>query len=193
MDVEPCRLLLADPPWKFGDRLPGRSRGAARHYPVMDVRQIADFPLPPLAEEAMLLLWRVSALQQEALDIMHAWGFAQKSEIVWVKVRVGMGDRPSASMLHFGMGRYVRASHESCLVGVRGKPAKLAKLTNHSVRSCFFAPRPAEHSAKPPEFYELAERLFPSPRVELFARTIRRGWVQYGDQLGGGTAPHPAA
>jgi N6-adenosine-specific RNA methylase IME4 len=172
--VSGFKLVLSDPPWRFGDSLPGKTRGAVRNYDVMSVSEIARFPLPPIAEDAMLLLWRVSAMPEEALFVARAWGFHVKSEIVWVKT-TGEGD---ATKLKFGMGRYVRGAHETCLVATRGKAAALVR--DHSIRSVFFA-LVGEHSAKPPEFYRLAERLFPGPRAEIFARGApRAGWETFG-------------
>lgn len=174
--MTPYRLVLADPPWKFGDLLPGKTRGAARNYDVMGTEEICAYPLPPVASDSILLLWRVSAMQEEALRVARAWGFVPRTEIVWVKTAEGGG-------LAFGMGRYVRASHESCLVATRGKAAAL--VVDHSVRSVFFAPR-GEHSAKPEAFYSLAERLCLGPRVELFARGAPRlGWDRYGREAVG--------
>lgn len=165
------RVLCADPPWKFGDKLPGAGRGAARNYPVMDVGAIARFPLPVLADDCLLFLWRVSAMQEEALFVARAWGFTIKSEIVWEKVT--KHGKP-----HFGMGRYVRASHETALIGVRGR----VKVNDRAVRSRFAA-AVGEHSEKPEAFYDLVERLSPGPYVELFARRHRKGWRCLGDQL----------
>lgn len=166
------RVLCADPPWAFGDRLPGAGRGAARHYSTMDAGAIARFPLPVLADDCLLFLWRVSAMQEEALFVARAWGFTVKTEIVWEKLT-------KAGKPHFGMGRYVRASHETALVGVRGR----VKVADRSVRSRFAA-AVGVHSEKPEAFYELVERLSPGPYVEMFARRRRPGWRCLGDQLG---------
>lgn len=80
--VEPYRVIVADPPWQFGDALPGPKRGATSHYETLSLGALKNFPLPPIADDAMLLLWRVAAMQQEALDVVKAWGFKVKSEIV---------------------------------------------------------------------------------------------------------------
>jgi len=177
--MEPFRVLLADPPWSFGDKLPGPSRGAEKNYAVLDIDAIRRFPLPPLADDALLFLWRVSSQPEEALQVMRAWGFVPKSEIVWVKT-TDAGDN-----LAFGMGRYVRLCHEVCLIGARGRGAQL--IRNRSIRSVFFAPR-GEHSAKPDSFYTLIEQLAEGPYAELFARRPRVGWTQWGNELPGGSA-----
>jgi N6-adenosine-specific RNA methylase IME4 len=166
------RVLLADPPWKFGDTLPGPGRGAGKHYACLSVAELCAFPLPPLADDCALLLWRVASMQQEALDVMRAWGFVLKTEIVWLK-RTRTGKRC------FGMGRTVRVEHETCLVGTRGRPP----VRSHSVRSTFEAEASRTHSQKPAEFYGIVERLYDGPYVELFARRTRAGWTSLGNEF----------
>jgi N6-adenosine-specific RNA methylase IME4 len=48
------------------------------------------------------------------------------------------------------------------------------------------------HSEKPADFFALAERLSPGPRLELFARQARPGWDGWGDEYPG-IAPATAA
>ena len=175
--VEPARLIVADPPWAMGDALPGKTRGAARNYDVLPTSEIARYPLPRIAPDALLMLWRLSSMPEDALFVARAWGFSVKSEIVWVKTT---GDD---AKLHFGMGRTVRAAHETCLIATRGKANSL--VLDHAIRSVFFAPTGA-HSEKPALFFDLAERLFPGPRVEIFARGVPRpGWTTYGRESWG--------
>lgn len=164
-------VLVSDPPWRFGDSLPGKGRGATKHYDCMSVEDICAFDLPPLLPGCVLLLWRVAAMQREALDVMDAWGFTLKSEIVWRKLT-------STGKPHFGMGRHVRAAHETCLIGVRGRVTPKAR----NIRSVFGA-QVGEHSAKPDEFYRLVEQLYRGPYVELFARKRRPGWHSFGNEL----------
>src|SRR4029450_12248256 len=137
------RVVLADPPWTFGDRLPGPGRGAAKHYACLSVAELCAFPLPLLADDCTLFLWRVASMQREALDVLTAWGFTLKTEIVWLK-RTRTGKR------WFGMGRTVRAEHEVCLVGTKGRPP----TRNKSVRSTFEAVV-GQHSEKPAGFYDI--------------------------------------
>lgn len=168
------RVIVADPPWKFGDKLPGPGRGAAKHYETMSVEDICRFPLPwERQADEVLFLWRVSAMQREALDVASAWSFTVKSELVWEKLTTG-GKR------HFGMGRYVRASHETCLIATRGRGC-LPEVRNQ--RSTFQA-AVAAHSAKPDAFYAIVERMYPNAvKTELFARKRRLGWEQHGLEL----------
>ncbi|MCK9358001.1 MAG: MT-A70 family methyltransferase [Dehalococcoidia bacterium] len=168
----PARIILADPPWQFGDRLPGPKRGASKHYRTMSTLAIAALQLPPIADDALLFLWRVAAMQPDALTVVRAWGFEVKSELVWIKTGPRMG-----------MGHYTRLDHEVCLIATRGHGITL--IANHATRSVVQAPR-GKHSEKPPATYEAIEQLVGSngPKVELFARRHRPGWVCIGTALG---------
>lgn len=165
------RVVVADPPWSFDDSLPGNTRGAERQYATMSTGEIARFTLPPMYESSVLCLWRVAAMQREALDVIDAWDYTLKSEMIWKKLTVH-GRR------HFGMGRTVRMEHEVCLIATSGRPVTLDK----SIRSIFEAPV-GRHSEKPEEFYKRVERLWAGPYCELFARRQRLGWTCLGDEL----------
>lgn len=192
---EPFRVLTADPPWKFNDKLPGESRGAEKNYKVLTVedikagRFVGGDALQHVADDAYLFLWRVSAggkiedltLAEEAFAVARAWGFAPKTEIVWRK-QTKNGKR------HFGMGWHIRMEHETCVVATRGNPKPLVR----NIRSVFDAPAPndsrgrAFHSAKPEEFYsDVVEKLAAGPYCELFGRVRRPGWTVLGDQVTG--------
>jgi N6-adenosine-specific RNA methylase IME4 len=166
-------VLVADPPWRHGDQLPGPGRGASKHYQTMSVEEICAFKLPPLANDCWLFLWRVSSMPREALDVVNAWGFVPKSELVWRKMT------NDGSRVRIGMGRSVRLCHEACIIAKRGRPTRIEA----NVPSVFDAPRGGKHSAKPDAFYRIVERLAPGPYVELFARRHRPGWHCFGDEL----------
>ncbi len=185
-------VVSADPPWSFGDPLPGASRGAQKNYATLSVDDIKGRKfvggelLADVADDAYLFLWRVSAggvnlitMVENAYAVARAWDFTPKTEIVWRKQTVH-GNR------HFGMGRHVRMEHEACIVATRGKAKPLVR----NIRSVFDAPAPsgkngrATHSAKPDAFYtEVVEKLFGGPYLELFARSRRPGWTCVGDEL----------
>lgn len=81
---------------------------------------------------------------------------------------------------HYGMGRIVRGAHETCVIAVRGKA-----LPKTAVHRSLFDGAVRAHSQKPEEFYAIVEDAYPEAhKVELFARTVRPGWEQYGDELG---------
>lgn len=196
--MTPARALAADPPWQFGDALPGEGRGAVKHYACLPVSEIARFPLPALAADSFLFLWYVTAMTEEARFVARAWGFEPTgAELTWVKTTRKPDGQPApivldpmapeaeayaarGARLTFGMGRTLRNCDERCLIARRGRP----KVASRSVRSVFFAPA-GDHSAKPDRFYELVEQLVGGgPYVELFARRQRLGdWSCHGDQL----------
>lgn len=182
---EPYRVVCADPPWPFDDKLPGLGRGAATQYDLLDDAIAArDFVggdlIDQVADDAYLFLWRVSAgggiddltLAERAYAVARAWGFAPKTEIVWRK-QTKNGAR------HFGMGWHIRNEHETCILATRGKPKPLVR----NIRSVFDAVAPSSangraiHSAKPGPFYkDIVERISKGPYLELFARETRPGW-----------------
>jgi N6-adenosine-specific RNA methylase IME4 len=170
---QPFNVIVADPPWSFGDAL--GKRGAADKYDVLTIDQIKSFKLPRLADDCVLFLWRVSSMQQEALDVARAWGFKpSKGEIIWRKMT-------ETGKEHFGMGRIVRGAHEACIIATRGKPEVLRR----DVRSIFSAPVPRSdgrvvHSAKPDLFFEIVAGLFAGPRASLFERMQRPGFHCFG-------------
>lgn len=166
-----ARLVVADPPWKFGDRLPSRN-GAESQYNCLPLYEIQRFPLPPIADDAVLVLWRVSAMVEEAYEVVRSWGFVPKTELVWRKMnKSGVGVR-------MGMGRTLRNSHETAVVATRGRP----QLLNRSTITVFDAPV-GRHSEKPHVFYEIMESLTDGPRVELFSRKQRPGWYCFGNEV----------
>jgi N6-adenosine-specific RNA methylase IME4 len=172
----PYRVVVADPPWSFNDKLPGKSRGAEKNYAVLSIEELRAFPLPDIADDAYLFMWRVASQVEEAYSVVRAWGFEPgfepKTELVWRKL-TSTGDKP-----HFGMGRTLRAAHETCVVATRGRP----KPKSHSIRSVFEAPV-GRHSQKPEAFFDLVEQLTDGPYVELFARRFRPGWTCLGNEL----------
>jgi len=176
------RVLAADPPWLHGDQLPGNGRGAGKHYDLLTVEQICQFPIPPMEDDALLFLWRVSSMPEEACRVVRAWGFVPKSELIWRKLTKN-------GKLHFGMGRYVRLGHEGCIIAARGRGASLIK--DHSVRSMFetgdgsieFEAQVGRHSEKPAEFFDIVEQLADGPYVELFARRQRSLWTCLGNEM----------
>jgi N6-adenosine-specific RNA methylase IME4 len=163
------RVLCADPPWQHEDAL--GARGARANYKTMTVDQICRFPLPLMYESSTLFMWRLASMQREALEVIDAWDFEVKSEIVWKKLTVN-GKR------FFGMGRQVRNEHEVCIIATSGRPVTLDK----GIRSVFEAPI-GRHSEKPEAFYKMVERMKDGPYCELFARRLRPGWTCLGNEV----------
>ena len=88
--------ILADPPWQFINRT---GKVAPEHrrlsrYSTMTVDEICSLPLAKhLRTPAHLYLWVPNALLPEGLQVMKAWGFQYKSNIVWHKIVTGAKPR----------------------------------------------------------------------------------------------------
>ncbi len=110
----------------------------------------------------------------QALEVASAWGFAYKSDFVWVKDRAGTG-------------YWSRNRHEFLLIGAKGHVPAPAMGTQWP--SVIEAPV-GRHSEKPAAVYELIESYFPTlPKIELHARgRFRLGWDHWGNE-----APEPPA
>lgn len=154
--------LVADPPWRYANT---RTRAAAAgHYPTMTVAQVCALT-PPAADDAHCYLWVTNGFLREGFEVLDAWGFDYKTTLTWCKPQIGLGN-------------YFRNATEHVLFGVRGRLDLLRRDT-----PTWFEARRAGHSAKPPEFYDLVMACSPGPRLELFARTPRKGWKAWGNEL----------
>lgn len=169
--------ILADPPWQFQNRT---GKVAPEHrrlsrYGTMELGDIAALPVAKVAAETShLYLWVPNALLPEGLQVMEAWGFKYKSNIVWHKVRKDGGSDGR------GVGFYFRNVTELVLFGVRGKNARTLAPGRSQVN--LLATQKREHSRKPDEFYDIVESCSPGPYLELFARGARPGWHVWGNQ-----------
>jgi N6-adenosine-specific RNA methylase IME4 len=171
------KTILADPPWRFTNRT---GKMAPEHkrlsrYDTMTLEEIAALPVAQVAAEpAHLYLWVPNALLPEGIEVLRAWGFEYKSNIVWHKIRKDGGSDGR------GVGFYFRNVTELILFGVRGKNARTLAPGRRQVNMLQTQKR--EHSRKPDELYPLIEACSPGPYFELFARGARKGWTVFGNQ-----------
>jgi N6-adenosine-specific RNA methylase IME4 len=69
----------------------------------MSLDAIKELPVPRIcAETAHLYLWTPNALLPEGIEVLRAWGFRYKSNIVWHKVRKDGGSDGRDVGLYFG-------------------------------------------------------------------------------------------
>lgn len=175
------KIIVADPPWSFGDKLSKMKdqtqRGADSHYSTLDLPAILALPVAQIADDAALLgLWVPSSMLRDGLDVMSAWGFEQKQVWTWVK-------QSKSGKMACGMGRLARNATENMLVGVRGRI--YADLADRSTRNVFHAPNEG-HSRKPDIVQDALDRMFPTGRrLEMFARRDRPGWTCVGNEAPG--------
>lgn len=179
--------IMADPPWQFqnktGKVAPEHKR--LNRYSTMTLDSICAMPVSALAHEtAHLYLWVPNALLPEGLQVLKAWGFNYKSNIVWEKIRKDGG--PDGR----GVGFYFRNVTEILLFGTRGKNARTLQPGRSQVNYIsasepdgdIIKTRKREHSRKPDEQYQIIESCSPGDYLELFARGERKNWAVWGNQ-----------
>jgi N6-adenosine-specific RNA methylase IME4 len=168
--------ILADPPWQFANRT---GKMAPEHkrlnrYGTLTLEEIKRLPVAERAEnQSHLYLWVPNALLKEGIDVLEAWGFEYKTNLVWYKVRKDGG--PDGR----GVGFYFRNVTELILFGVRGR---MRTGVPGRTQVNLIATQKREHSRKPDEIYPLIEGCSPGPYLELFARGPRKGWSVWGNQ-----------
>jgi len=125
-------VIYADPPWQY--ELPpmgDTNRSIEAHYPTMTLDSIKNISVPA-TNDAVLFLWATAPKLAESMEVVEAWGFDYRTNVVWVKDKIGMG-------------YYVRNQHELLLIGRRGnmplpepgtQPSSVitAPRTGHSVQ-----------------------------------------------------------
>jgi N6-adenosine-specific RNA methylase IME4 len=160
-------IIYADPPWE--DEFGPNSRQAELHYPVMSLEAIKALPVEKISTpDAALYLWALPHMVPSALDVMAGWGFDYRTQLIWGKDKIGLGE-------------WVRQQHEVLLIGRRGAfPPPPAAVRSPSIVQ---APR-GKHSVKPDVFAEMIERWYPeSVKLELFRRgPVRPGWAAWGNE-----------
>jgi N6-adenosine-specific RNA methylase IME4 len=180
----------ADVPARFRSNSEARpGRNAMRHYPCYSMATIAALPVSRVvSSDALLWFWTTGPLLAIGahIEVIRAWGFTPTAMgFVWVKLNSKVsssqfGDRD----LFFGPGLTTRKNAEYVVLGRRGRPVRLAK----DVFEIILAPR-REHSRKPAEVCRRIERYCAGPRLDLFPREHRDGWIPYGDETDKFDAP----
>ncbi len=161
------RIIYADPPWKYNDKLVDGYGPAEFHYPTMTIYEMCQLPIKELAENnAVLFVWVTSPLLEESFSVIHAWGFEYKTSFMWDKVK-------------HNMGHYNSVRHEFLLVCTRGSCTPDNPKLYDSVQTI----ERTEHSVKPEEFRTIIDDLYTyGKRIELFARRPAPGWEVLGNE-----------
>ena len=169
-------VILADPPWCWKSwSEQGEGRSAKKYYDLMESDDLYNFPVADVASnDCVLFMWCINSMLPDAIQLIDAWGFRFKTVgYVWIKTN------RKARSLFMGLGYHTRQNAELCLLATKGKPKRQAG----DVHQIIMSPR-REHSRKPDEIYGRIERLYPGPYLELFSRTKRAGWDQWGNETG---------
>lgn len=171
--------IYADPPWQFQNRtgkIAPENKKLMR-YETMTLEEIKALPVGNIAgDKSHLYLWVPNALLPAGLEVMKAWGFEYKSNLVWEKVRKDGG--PDGR----GVGFYFRNVTELLLFGIKKKSAPNRTLAPARSQVNILRTMKREHSRKPDEMISIIESCSQEPRIELFARGVRPGWEMWGKQ-----------
>jgi site-specific DNA-methyltransferase (adenine-specific) len=155
------KVIYADPPWSYNDKMSGHSFSLDHEYETQDLDWIKKLDIQSLADDdCCLFLWVVNPLLPEALEVIKAWEFKYKTlAFCWVKKTV-TGEVVS------NLGRWTMGGVELCLLATKGKPQRIEK----NIKQLVFDIR-TEHSRKPDEIRDRIVKLMGDiPRIELFAR-----------------------
>lgn len=116
-----------------------------------------------------MYLWATNNFLEDALKIIHAWGFEYVTAITWMKDRMGLG-------------QYFRGLTEHCLFATTPHrlPYKVISGQRQQGVTGFCAPK-SIHSRKPEEMRQMIERVSFAPRIELFAREKSEDWDCWGN------------
>ncbi len=160
-------IIYADPPWQY-EHSKTDNRKIENQYPTMSLDEICEMKVGELATpDAVLFMWATSPKLEEALRVISSWGFTYRTNMVWIKDRIGMG-------------YYARQQHELLLIATRGSVP--VPEPENRVSSVLHSPR-LEHSKKPEQYYETIERMYPEyKKIELFSRNQYDGWESWGNQ-----------
>lgn len=166
-------VAYGDPPWQYDFDV--ESRATEKHYQTLTLPEIINYHddkgvaiTDKFADNCVLFLWATAPKLNEALEVIKGWGFTYKTNLIWVKDKIGLG-------------WYCRNKHELLLVAERGvMPLPAPRRRPASV---IMAPR-TNHSVKPKSLYRLIERAYPGyDYLELFHRGIKRKhWTCWGNE-----------
>lgn len=162
------RCIVIDPPWPVEkiarDVRPNQDE---MDYPIMTLEEIAALPMGDLAYEdgCHLYLWTTQKFLPDAINLLRAWDFNYQCMMTWVKPT---GMTPYSWMYNT----------EHVIFGRRGN----LPLERNGLKLSFEAPI-VGHSVKPDVFFERVLAASPAPRLEMFARRERDGFVVWGNEV----------
>src|SRR3990167_2083440 len=170
-------VIYADPPWAYDvDLSSGATRSPTNNYPVMDLEELKNFGVKVKEisnKDCVLFMWITAPKLNWMNDVLEAWGFEYKTNLIWDKIKPNMG-------------HYFSVRHEILVIAGKGNCSpKCDGKTIQSIDSVQSIEKSARHSEKPKEFYKIIETLYPNSKyIELFARknNKREGWTFWGNE-----------
>jgi N6-adenosine-specific RNA methylase IME4 len=166
------RCIVIDPPWpiKKIEREERPNQGIELDYPVMTLDEIKALPIADLAasDGCHLYLWVTQKYLPFGLELIREWGFKYQCLMTW---RKNVGITPFSWMYDTEHVIFARCGN--------------LPLNQFGLRLSFDA-KVNGHSVKPDTFFDDRVVLAsPGPRLEMFARKERAGFVVWGDEVNG--------
>jgi len=173
-------VIYADIPWAYDvDLSSGATRSPENNYPVMDLDAIKEFgeKIKNISyKNCILFMWITAPKLNWMNDVLEAWGFEYKTNIIWDKIKPNMG-------------HYSSVRHEILVIAGKGTCSPTCDgKTIQSIDSVQSIEKSARHSEKPQGFVEIIEKLYPNKKyLELFARNNdkRKNWTYWGNEANG--------
>ena len=171
------RTVVVDPPWRPTMSIVngGASKASPQHhYDTLTLGEIIELR-PTLAMQSHLYVWCLSQHVDWGFEVARAWGTEPITLFTWKKPGLGAG-------------RF-RCNTEHVVVARKGNrignPFGQGGRCQQAMGGTLFEWPRGRHSEKPKEFFDLVERLSPSPRLEMYARAPRNGWAVWGKESAG--------
>jgi N6-adenosine-specific RNA methylase IME4 len=174
-------IVYADPPWfYYGSQV--KDAAAAKHYPLMDQRELAALPVRTIMNKrAALFLWSTGPRLNFAIELIERWQLHYRGvAYVWVKTNRrgepirGQGVPPT----------FTKPTTEFLLAATTMPTGRPFPILDFGQGQVVLAPR-AEHSRKPAIFRTRIEELCGKRlRIELFSRESAPGWDFWGAEAG---------
>ncbi len=179
--AEKYDILLTDPPWQQsrGGKKAVRpnSSGIAIPYETMSIPEIMELhryvSIELMNQRHNIFMWTIEKYLPQTEEIMELLGYRLHARMIWDK---GTGPTPAYT---------IRFTHEYLLWFFQKGNIILPDKEKRGVYGTVLRENSKRnHSQKPECSYRMLEELFPkAKKLELFARTPRTGWDQWGNEL----------
>jgi len=177
-------IIYLDPAWYFPKRNNLKTKfggGITDKYPPMKIEDIKNLPIQDLADDnCAIFMWITTSMTSDSdiidkLSLLKHWGFKIPNIAFNWKKEYKNGKT------HFGTGYYTKSGSELCILGIKGKMKPISNYISSIVES------PLEYHSKKPDIIadKIVELFGDLPRIELFARQPRNGWITIGQELSG--------
>ena len=201
-------VILVDPPWyeyfaraggfevrREVDQHIGSASIPTNPHPYWSMEEILALPIASIsAPQSFCFLWCGNRHVEQATACLLHWGFRRIEDVCWIKTNK---ENRNFDYLPYGAGNLFKTTKEHLLVGIKGTVQR--STDNHLMHAnidsdVVVAEEPEEFGSKkkPEEIYRLIERFCNSQRrLELFATSLRNGWVSVGRDLPGPSTYEP--